>query len=201
MTMKRNSGFTLIELMVALAVVSILIAVGLPKLSIFFKGNRMVTNANGLLAGLHIARSEAIKRNGRVTICKSTNAGDVAPTCATGTEGWHEGWFVFVEGRDSGNAIGQYTATDGAVLRVNTGAEGSGVTITASDAGIDKYVTFTSRGVPKLSNGSGQSGVFRVCDDRGLTNAAGGVVARGVVLNASGRVRNTKDATKIGVCP
>ncbi len=196
MIMKKYSGFTLIELMVALAVVAVLISVGLPKMSIFFKGNRMVVNANDLLAGLHIARSEAIKRNTRVSICKSTNAGDATPTCATGTEGWDVGWFVFVEGGD----VGTYTvATDGAILRINTGAEGSNVTITASDAGVDKYVSFTSRGVPK--NGSSQSGVYRVCDDRGLKNAAGGVVARGVLLNASGRVRVTKDANKIGTCP
>ena len=199
--MKKYSGFTLIELMVALAVVAILISVGLPKMSIFFKGNRMVTNANDLLAGLHIARSEAIKRNTRVSICKSTNAGDAEPKCATGAEGWDEGWFVFVEGRDEGNAFGEYTkATDGAILRVNTGAEGSKVTITTGDAGIDKYVSFTSRGAPKLRSGSSQSGVFRVCDDRGLKNAAGGVVARGVILNASGRVRVTKSETRIGGC-
>lgn len=201
MLMKKNSGFTLIELLVMLVVVTIIISVGLPQMSVFFKGNRMVTNANDLLAGLHIARSEAIKRNSRVTICKSLNAGDASPKCATGSEGWENGWFVFVEGRDTGNVFGEYNSNDGDILRINTGAEGSNVTITASDAGIDKYVSFTSRGAPKLLNGSSQSGVFRVCDDRGLKNAAGNVVARGVVLNASGRVRNTKDATKIGVCP
>jgi len=55
--------------------------------------------------------------------------------------------------------------------------------------------------VPKTANGAAQSGLFRVCDDRGLTNAAGGVVARGVVLSASGRVRLSKDAGVIGACP
>ena len=202
MTMKKYSGFTLIELMVVLAVAAVLISVGLPKMSVFFKGNRMVTNANDLLSGLHVARSEAIKRNSRVSICKSTNAGDAEPKCATGAEGWDEGWFVFVEGRDEGNDFGAYTAaTDGPILRINTGAEGSNVTITAGDVGVDKYVSFTSRGAPKLKNGSTQSGVFMVCDDRGLKNAAGGVVARGVLLNASGRVRVVKDEARIGVCP
>lgn len=201
MIMKKYTGFTLIELLVALVVLAILISTGLPKMTVFFKGNRMVANANDLLAGLHVARSEAIKRNSRVSICKSTNAGDVAPTCATGAEGWDQGWFVFVEGTEEGNVFGSYTATDGDILRINTGAEGSNVTITAKDANIDKYVSFTSRGTPKLYNGSSQSGLFRVCDERGLTNAAGNVVARGVLLNASGRVRTTKDASKIGACP
>lgn len=201
MTMKKYSGFTLIELMVVLAVAAVLISVGLPKMSVFFKGNRMVTNANDLLAGLHIARSEAIKRNSRVSICKSNNAGDAVPKCEKKGGDWDKGWFVFVEGQDVGNAIGEYTSADGAILRVNTGVEGNNVTIKAGDAAIHDYVSFTSRGAPKLRNGSSQSGVFRICDDRGLKNAAGGVVARGVLLNASGRVRITKDATRIGACP
>lgn len=195
MDMKKYSGFSLIELMIALAVLSIIISVGLPRMSVFFKGSRMVTNANDLIAGLHIARSEAIKRNNRVSICKSSNANDASPSCAIGAGGWDQGWFVFVEGRDDGNVFGQYTAADGAVLRVNTGAEGANVTITADSSGITNYVTFTSRGVPKLNNGAGQSGIFRICDARGLSNA------RGVILNASGRVRTTKDSAKIGACP
>ena len=195
MDMKKYSGFSLIELMIALAVLSIIISVGLPRMSVFFKGSRMVTNANDLIAGLHIARSEAIKRNNRVSICKSSNASDASPSCAIGPEGWDQGWFVFVEGNDAGNIFGQYTSADGAVLRINTGAEGANVTIIADSSGIANYVTFSSRGAPKLNNGASQSGVFRICDARGLSNA------RGVILNASGRVRTTKDSAKIGYCP
>lgn len=184
----------MIELMIALAVLSIIISVGLPRMSVFFKGNRMVVNANDMIAGLNIARSEAIKRNGRVSICKSANAGAVTPSCET-SGGWDQGWFVFVEGTDEGNVFGEFTANDGAILRINTGAEGSNVTITAASTGIANYVTFTSRGAPKQRNGASQSGVFRICDERGLSNA------RAVILNASGRVRTTKVATKIGACP
>ena len=190
----------MIEMMVAIGFVAILVSVGLPKMSIFLQGNRMVANVNDLLAGLHIARSEAIKRNTRVSICKSENSDAAVPSCATTAIGWEKGWFVFVEGKDAGNVYGEYTPADGAILRVNTGAEGSKVTITG-DAAVADYVTFTSRGIPKLRNGAGQSGIYRVCDDRGLKNGAGGVVARGVVLNPSGRVRVTNDETKIVVCP
>lgn len=189
----------MIEMMVAMGVVAILISVGLPKMSIFMQGSRMVANTNDLLAGLHVARSEAIKRNTRVSICKSDNADAAVPSCATTTIGWEKGWFIFEEGKNTGNIYGKYTPADGAILKVNTGAEGSKVTIGAS-ADVFDYVTFTSRGTPKLRNGASQSGIFRVCDDRGLKNAAGGVVARGVVLSASGRVRTTKDETKIEVC-
>jgi type IV fimbrial biogenesis protein FimT len=197
--MKKHTGFTLIELMITLAILSILFTAGLPKMSIFFKGNRMVTNTNDLLAGLNIARSEAIKAGGRVTICKSANAGSASPACST-TGGWESGWFVFV---DSDATKGTYSSSsDGPVVRINAGASGSKVTITVpATNNIGNFVSFTSRGVPKASNGASQSGVFRVCDDRGLKNVSGNVVARGIVLGASGRVRTTRDATQIGGCP
>lgn len=198
--MKKHTGFTLIELMVLLGVVAVLFTVGLPQLSIFLKGNRMVSNTNDLLAGLNVARSEAIKVGGRVSICRSANAGSVPPACSAGAGNWEAGWFVWV---DSDNTVGAYNSvSDGPVLRVNTGVSGSQVTITvpATD-NIGNFVSFTSRGIPKTGNGAAQSGVFRICDDRGLKNTSNNVVARGVLLNASGRARSTKDATIIGACP
>ncbi|MDH5610847.1 MAG: GspH/FimT family pseudopilin [Gammaproteobacteria bacterium] len=198
--MKKYSGYSLVELMVALVVLGILMSVGVPKMLVFFEGNRMVANANDLLAGLHIARSEAIKTGFRVSICKSKNADTAAPTCDTAAT-WDQGWFVYEEGKNAGNVIGAYDKnSDGAILRVNTGVEGDDVTITTDSSSIADYVSFTSRGVPKLSGGVSQSGVFRICDSRGMTNAAGNVVARGVVLGVSGRARTTNDATKIGAC-
>jgi type IV fimbrial biogenesis protein FimT len=202
MIMKKYSGFTLIEIMVMLAVMAIVMTVGMPQLSIFFKGNRMVTNTNDLIGGLHVARSSAIKEAGRVTMCKSSNAADPSPTCSTGTEGWEEGWFVYVEGTDPANIIGTYNSSDGDILRVNTGAEGGETTITTTGySDIENFVSFSSRGLPTKANGNSVSGVFMVCDDRGLKNAAGNVVANGVVLLASGRVGASKTESKIGVCP
>ena len=53
--MKKSLGYTLIELMSMLAVVTILVSVGLPMLNVFFDSNRMVSNTNDLVAGLNIA--------------------------------------------------------------------------------------------------------------------------------------------------
>lgn len=203
--MKKHSGFTLLEIMVAMAVVAILVAVGLPRMSVFFKGTHMVVNANDLEKSLHYARSEAIKNKPgvrRVSICRSNNADEAVPTCAVDTNDWSTGWFVFQEGSDEGNEIGTYTpADDGAVLKVNTGAKGNKVTIIASPANIDKFVSFTALGVPKLSNGRSQSGMFQICDPSGLVNPSGKVVARAVLLSASGKTRVTNSQAKIGVCP
>ncbi len=201
MIMKTRKGFTLIELMVMLAILAIVMSVGVPQLSIFLKGSSMVANTNELIAGLHVARSSAIKAGGRVTMCKSTNADTATPTCATGSEGWEDGWIVYIEGTGAGNTIGTFDATDGPLLRLNTGAEGNGTTINTADTNLKMFVSFTSRGLPTNASGSSVSGTFMVCDDRGLTNASSNVVANGVILSATGRARASKDAVKIGVCP
>jgi len=161
----------------------------------------MVANTNEMVAGLHIARSSAIKEGGNVTMCKSANAASSALTCTT-AGGWEQGWFVFVEGTDVANVIGTYTANDGPVLRINAGAEGKDTTVsTIGSPDVSNFVSFSSRGLPVQANGNGISGIFMVCDDRGLKNVSNNVVANGVVLLASGRVGASKEETRIGVCP
>jgi type IV fimbrial biogenesis protein FimT len=203
MGMKKNTGYSLIELMTMLAVVAIVMSFGVPMLKTYFQGNRMVTNTNDLIASISLARSEAIRRGIRTSICKSSNADSAAPVCDT-TANWQDGWIVFVEDATGAarGAFGDYETGNGDLLvRVHPAAKGSNVTIKPQDNSIKDYVSFTSRGLPKLDDGGGQSGVFSICDERGLTNSAGNVIARGVELNVAGRVRSTADAAKIVSCP
>lgn len=193
--MKKSLGYTLIELMSMLAVVSILVSVGLPLMNVFFESNRMISNSNDLVAGLNIARSEAIKQQIRVTLCQSANT-----TSCSGTGQWEDGWIVFQDA--NGNAsvdVGER------VLRLSAGASGNQVTIRSSDASnlIANSVTFTSRGLPKALNGAAQTGTFRICDRRGLKVNADGTstVARGVNLSPSGKVRSTNQLADIASCP
>ena len=195
MSMKTSLGYSLIELMSMLAVVSILVTVGLPLMNVFFESNRMISNTNDLVAGLNIARSEAIKQQMRVTMCQSSNT-----TACSGTNQWEDGWIVFQD--PNGNA----TVDAGErLLRLNAGADGNQVTIRSNDANnlIASSVTFTSRGLPKALNGGSQSGTFRICDNRGLkVNADGATtVARGVNLSPSGKVRSTNQLADIASCP
>ena len=193
--MKKLLGYTLIELMSMLAVVSILVTVGLPLMSVFFESNRMISNTNDLVAGLNIARSEAIKQQIRITLCQS----DDQASC-TGSGRWEDGWIVFQD--PNGNVT-----VDGGerILRLNAGASGNQVTVRSNDVSnlIANSVSFTSRGLPKALNGGVQSGTFRVCDDRGLkVNVDGSTtVARGVNLSPSGKVRSTNQLADIASCP
>jgi len=193
--MKKSLGYTLIELMSMLAVVSILVSIGLPMMNVFFDSNRMISNTNDLVAGLNIARSEAIKQQIRVTLCQSADTAS-----CTGSGQWEDGWIVFQD--PNGNAT-----VDGGerILRLNAGVDGGQVTIRSNDVGnlIANSVSFTSRGLPKALNGGSQSGTFRICDKRGLKVNADGTttVARGVNLSLSGKVRSTKQLAEIASCP
>jgi type IV fimbrial biogenesis protein FimT len=76
-----NKGFTLIELMVAVAVVGIVLAFALPSYDILVKNNCLTTSTNSLVSGLQMARSEATKLRQNVSII--AKAGD-----------WSTGWRV-----------------------------------------------------------------------------------------------------------
>lgn len=76
-----HRGFTLIELMIVLAVAAILISVGVPSFNNTIKNNRLSTQANELITSLNYARSEAIKRGTSITLNSDTT-------------NWHLGWTI-----------------------------------------------------------------------------------------------------------
>jgi type IV fimbrial biogenesis protein FimT len=91
-----DRGFTLMELLVALAIAAILFAIGVPTIRNVATGSQLSSSANDLLASIQLARSEAIKRNLSVSVCPSSN-GDA--DCDLGDD-WEVGWMVVVESTD-----------------------------------------------------------------------------------------------------
>jgi len=87
----RAAGFTLLELMTALLVVAIVLSAGVPSYLSVVRNNRAATNANELVSALTIARSEAVRRSDRVSICRSADGAACGGT-------WQDGWIVFVDG-------------------------------------------------------------------------------------------------------
>ena len=83
-------GFTLVELMVTISVLAVLMAVGIPSFQGVIASSRVTTATNDFMATLAQARSNAIWRGGRVTVCKSA---DGASCVITG--GWEQGWIMF----------------------------------------------------------------------------------------------------------
>lgn len=81
-------GFTLVELMVAIAVLAIVLATAIPSFSDITLRSKLRTYAADLVASARLARSEAINRNGQVSMCVSSNG----TSCGMG--GWGQGWIV-----------------------------------------------------------------------------------------------------------
>jgi type IV fimbrial biogenesis protein FimT len=113
--MKRQTGFTLTELMVVTAVVAILLGIGVPSYRYVTNSYRMSAEVNGLLGDLQYARSEAIKEGQRVSTCVSTNG-----TACTGGTAWASGWIVFSD--PDGDAV---VDPGEIVLRVQSAFAGS----------------------------------------------------------------------------
>jgi len=91
MNMGRENGFTLIEVLVTIVVVSILLAAGVPSFMDFIKNNRLSAQANSLVAAVQVTRNEAVKRGTGMVIC----AKDPDNVACSGDNNWTNGWIIF----------------------------------------------------------------------------------------------------------
>lgn len=159
-----EQGFTLVELMVAVAVLAIVTTVAVPSFNSLVQGNRLISGANQLLSAYQGARSEAIKRSQNIVLCATTDGA----SCAAKAD-WSS-WLVL-----AGNEI------------VAQGHVANGLVITGP---ADTNIVFTAGGLVRDNNGAGLATSLQVCtkstsvtdNTRTLAFVAGGAisVARGV---------------------
>ncbi len=189
--MKRaQPGFTLLELMVVLAIAGILMAVAIPAMGNFLRNARITGAANDVMAGLHFTRSEATKRRQPVSLCTSADtvnadgSQNLNPTCAASDE--LTGWFAFVDLNQSGTReVGE------AVLMQR---EPMDIRITARSSTDPFAVTYLVNGFALNPNES----QLVLCDDRGNVPTAGELSsARGILIAVTGRAGVTRDLGEI----
>jgi type IV fimbrial biogenesis protein FimT len=120
MNMERENGFTLVELLITIVVVSILLATGVPSFMEFVKNNRLSAQANNLVIAIQVARSEAVKRGSGSVICASADQA----TCS-GNDDWTTGWIVYSDINQNGNLDlgGGDCVTDDCIVRINGSIE------------------------------------------------------------------------------
>jgi type IV fimbrial biogenesis protein FimT len=93
----RQEGFTLLELIITIAIASLLTALAIPSYQYVMNDNRMAGEVNDLLAAMQYARSEAIKEGSDVVVCSSTSG-----TACSGAPNWQTGWIVFSDPDNNG---------------------------------------------------------------------------------------------------
>lgn len=183
MKQSAHRGFTLIELLITVVVLAVLMALAAPSFARLIASNRMATQTNEFIAGLHLARIEAVRRGHPVTL-----RGDDASSL------FHPGWKVFTDGNADGAAASPVTTIDGTVIR-ESGALSGNTTVTrvtrsgtapsftyttmsSSDA-TRMYLVFSSRGATNSPTAS----FFKICDSRDT-----GIKGRIVQISTVGKI-------------
>jgi type IV fimbrial biogenesis protein FimT len=162
-------------MMVAMAVMAVLITLSVVFAQATLDSMKLSSFANTFLAQMQLARSEAIKRNRPVAICKS---GDGAGCMADG--GWEQGWIVFHDRNNNGLR----ESDEELVHRV--GALPAGFRL-VGNVSVARYVSFHPTGGTRSVSGSFQAGTLTVCRASPETSEA-----RQIVISAVGRPRVQK---------
>lgn len=182
---RGNRGFTLVELMVVVALIGLVMTQGVPWLESVSGNARRTSMVNSFVAHLNSARNFAITGDDHpdlpcvtgaggacdVSMCKSL---DLATCDVAITTTWDDGWIMFWDA-DADQVFD--VGTTERLIRVHEAVVGNATL--AGNTNVADYIRFDTSGML----GSGQ-GTFIYCDSRGF-----GVDARAIIVSGVGRVR------------
>ncbi|MDP9933164.1 GspH/FimT family pseudopilin [Variovorax paradoxus] len=174
----RIAGFTLIELMVTVAVAAVLLVVAVPSFVSFQRNSELTSATNSFVAAVNAARGEAMKRGMNAM---------VVPT--TGTD-WSTGWTVFVDqDRSGGLNTGDTTVLQQPAFPSYLSATGQG---TASET--PAYIMFDASGYAKTKT-AGFGALTMTIARSDVSDTAQTAQTRRIVIAKSGRARSCRPST------
>lgn len=174
--MNKPRGFTLIELMITLAIAAIVVTFGIPSFRSMMRDNRIAAHTNEFIGALNLARSEAIKRGERV-ILEPNTAGN-----------WGKGWRIAVDTNDNGKVDnGEVVLRQFDSLPNNAGL--------IPNSPLNNYISFAPDGTTRFAGSQAfQAGtlVLSLCDDVGRQSS--------IVINSVGRAQVSRRAASAVAC-
>ena len=159
--LKSNIGFTLVELMVTIAITAIIAAIAAPSFSDLIKNNTVAAQGDELYAQIMLARSEAIKRSKTIVICTSRSGTACDETTSTTSKSWSGNLLAFAKPNSGFDVTSASGLTDNDYLFMNT---------------LNDALSFTfskGRTLEITSNGTASnSGNFIICDSQNDVSSA-----------------------------
>ncbi len=173
-----QSGFTLLELMLTIAMLGIITAIGIPSYRSMMVTNELVATGNAMRMSMKLARSEAITRGKDVIMCSSTDGA----TCSLADGNWVQGWIIGVELVIDGTI----NETDGELVSVHEMDNATQLTIVPSNPAFNQRVVYGYDGWLDAGVEAG----FDICSGYG---AANGYPRREIRASVVGEPQLTKN--------
>jgi len=186
--MKNTAGFSLIELLVVIAIAAVLAGLAVPSFQGLIASSNLTSATNDLIATLARAKSDAIRRGKRVTVCMSADG----LSCTTSGD-WTQGWIMFNDNDHTAASAEVTSAKD--TITAKTATQSNNIVAKSNQT----YFSFSADGQVKLMNGGQGPGSIQVCSTS--TSLTNDTRARKIVINWVGRVNLEKPTGVAASCP
>ncbi len=179
----NTRGFTLLELLVSVAVIGVIATTTIPSFVNIIKDSRISSSLINLKSDLYLTRNSAIHYNQHTVMCTSNTDNT---NCSDSVD-WENGWMIFIDANKDRecNSINGICEDGGKVIKVGSAISNKDLKLRGY-----KHRTYRIRYDPEGFSYA-FNGTVIACDDRGVKKA------RGVVISNTGRVRSTNNDDKL----